>query len=645
MGMGDTYREAARALQDRFDTRRLADRLHDMFRARVDARRRAAVHRVALDVLPRHGRRRRAAAVLVQGRGAGVRARAGADGAVLPELRRQRDVPVDGQPGREPGRRDAVHRLRRAGAGAGVGPGDDHATSPALVGDATRAPSSSCASPSTRCSRTARATSTAWTSREQSVFVPAADGSAPVPDWKRAPWACDVLRRRRSRPCLSISRAGRSSPSARRSSSAPARRTRRRRDSRRRRRRQHDLDAELDDASDDDGADHDDHDDHAAARPTRSPLGVCAGDPDAHVGRAVDPARRRPRPTRSTSTWEVAADERFADVTATGTVTATRRRRPQRARRRRARRAVVVPLPRRRVHQPGRPGRPDRRQPSTLRLAAASCQHWETGFYAAHRDIAEWAPDLVVFLGDFIYEGAAAPGRRRSGPGPRRSRADRPRRLPGALRPVPVRPAAAGVAGRLPVGADLGRPRGGEQLRRRSTPQDPAEQATFAARRAAAYRAWWEHMPVRLPAAGRRRRTTPSPDRWRSAASSTSILLDGRQFRSDQACGDATLSDRPAVPGGARPGADDARRRPGAVGGRRLRRLVGDVDRARPADRAHRPAPAQRGDPQPRPVGRLRAGAGPPARRGRRRRPARRAHRRHPPRRRRPASPASAPSS
>ena len=31
--MGDTYTEAARALQDRFDTRRLADRLHDKFRA------------------------------------------------------------------------------------------------------------------------------------------------------------------------------------------------------------------------------------------------------------------------------------------------------------------------------------------------------------------------------------------------------------------------------------------------------------------------------------------------------------------------------------------------------------------------------------------------------------------------------------
>jgi hypothetical protein len=28
---------------------------------------------------------------------------------------------------------------------------------------------------------------------EPSRFIPAADGSAPVPDWKRSDWACDVL--------------------------------------------------------------------------------------------------------------------------------------------------------------------------------------------------------------------------------------------------------------------------------------------------------------------------------------------------------------------------------------------------------------------------------------------------------------------
>ncbi|MGH9272784.1 MAG: alkaline phosphatase D family protein, partial [Ilumatobacteraceae bacterium] len=44
-----------------------------------------------------------------------------------------------------------------------------------------------------------------------------------------------------------------------------------------------------------------------------------------------------------------------------------------------------------------------------LRVATASCQHFETGYYAAHRDIAEWAPDLVLFLGDFIYEYGGSP--------------------------------------------------------------------------------------------------------------------------------------------------------------------------------------------------------------------------------------------
>ena len=42
--------------------------------------------------------------------------------------------------------------------------------------------------------------------------------------------------------------------------------------------------------------------------------------------------------------------------------------------------------------------------PSMLRLAVASCQHWEFGSYGAHRHIAAAAPDLVAFLGDYIYD-------------------------------------------------------------------------------------------------------------------------------------------------------------------------------------------------------------------------------------------------
>lgn len=37
-------------------------------------------------------------------------------------------------------------------------------------------------------------------------------------------------------------------------------------------------------------------------------------------------------------------------------------------------------------------------------MAVASCQRWEHGFYTAWADAAQAAPDLVLFLGDYIYE-------------------------------------------------------------------------------------------------------------------------------------------------------------------------------------------------------------------------------------------------
>ncbi|MEL7209994.1 MAG: alkaline phosphatase D family protein, partial [Actinomycetota bacterium] len=40
----------------------------------------------------------------------------------------------------------------------------------------------------------------------------------------------------------------------------------------------------------------------------------------------------------------------------------------------------------------------------TFRVAVATCQAFYSGHYAAHRDLAETDVDLVVWLGDFIYE-------------------------------------------------------------------------------------------------------------------------------------------------------------------------------------------------------------------------------------------------
>ena len=42
--------------------------------------------------------------------------------------------------------------------------------------------------------------------------------------------------------------------------------------------------------------------------------------------------------------------------------------------------------------------------PGAVRVAFASCQRWEHGHYAAWRHLAADQPDLVLFLGDYIYE-------------------------------------------------------------------------------------------------------------------------------------------------------------------------------------------------------------------------------------------------
>ena len=44
-----------------------------------------------------------------------------------------------------------------------------------------------------------------------------------------------------------------------------------------------------------------------------------------------------------------------------------------------------------------------------LRIAFASCQRWEHGHYAAWRHLCADQPDLVLFLGDYIYEYATPP--------------------------------------------------------------------------------------------------------------------------------------------------------------------------------------------------------------------------------------------
>ena len=174
--------------------------------------------------------------------------------------------------------------------------------------------------------------------------------------------------------------------------------------------------------------------------------------------------------------------------------------------------------------------------PSMLKLAVASCQHWEFGSYAAHRHIAAAAPDLVAFLGDYIYEW-----------GPYQlTHPDKAVRTDESFTLEQYRARYA----QYKSDPDL-------QAAHRAAPwivswddhevaNDYAGQADerrdprFAERRAAAYQAFYEHMPLRLPAPHDGRfgslRMTQRYDWGRLARFH---VLDDRQYRTPQACGPA----------------------------------------------------------------------------------------------------------
>ncbi|WP_162942435.1 alkaline phosphatase D family protein [Desertimonas flava] len=272
-------------------------------------------------------------------------------------------------------------------------------------------------------------------------------------------------------------------------------------------------------------------------------LGVCSGDPDATSvvlwTRLAGPGGALLEAGDVPVTWELSEDEGFTSVVAGGTVDAL-------AREGHAVHAVVdlsapawfrfttggwtSPI--------GRTA-PAPRDADTLTVAAASCQNFEVGYYAAHRDIAEWQPDLVVFLGDFIYEYAANPvGDHvlRSHHGPEVRTIDDYRIRYGQYLGDRHLAASRAAAPWLAIWDD----HEVENNHARLVPEDPADVDGFAERRLAAYQAWWEHMPVRMARPTSADFTIYRRVEWSSLA--TFFLLDGRQYRSDQACGDVTLN-------------------------------------------------------------------------------------------------------
>ena len=166
-----------------------------------------------------------------------------------------------------------------------------------------------------------------------------------------------------------------------------------------------------------------------------------------------------------------------------------------------------------------------------LRFAYASCQQYEQGYYAAYRHMAADDLDLVVHLGDYIYESSWGRRHVRSHGAPEPITLEDYRNRHALYKGDSDLQAAHAAHPWLVTWDDheVDNDYAGD----RSQDLDPP--ALFLLRRAAAYQAYYEHMP--LPKWARPR----GPDmqlycRWAYGALAQFHVLDGRQYRSPQPC-------------------------------------------------------------------------------------------------------------
>jgi alkaline phosphatase D len=177
----------------------------------------------------------------------------------------------------------------------------------------------------------------------------------------------------------------------------------------------------------------------------------------------------------------------------------------------------------------------------SLHFVLASCQRWQDGYYTAYKHMAaEPDLDLVVFAGDYIYENAIGRNggvRRKPMPDQYRAAATT---LPlyrckyGLYKLDPDLQRAHAVAPWLYVWDD-------HEVDDNYASQfgsEGGDPAAFLQRRAAAYQAAYEHLPLRTSSVP----GGPDMQIYRSIPYGKLAefrLLDGRQYRSDQVCGGA----------------------------------------------------------------------------------------------------------
>lgn len=271
-----------------------------------------------------------------------------------------------------------------------------------------------------------------------------------------------------------------------------------------------------------------------AADVPRFSLGIASGQPRADGVVLWTRLTGAGLPERVTVQWEIAHDEAFRDIAARGEETAE-------AAWAHSVHAEPAGLDSARWYwyrfralgQQSPAGRtrtapaPDAR--ASLDFAITSCQRFDVGHYAAWRHVAGEELDLVLFLGDYIYEYGSKPNAVRPVEGGPVHTLEQYRARYATHKSDPALQAAHAAAPWLLVWDDheVGNDYAGLQ----GHDLEPA----FKGRRAAAYRAYWEHMP--FPKSARPidadMRITGRLDWGRLARIH---LLDDRQYRDPQAC-------------------------------------------------------------------------------------------------------------
>ncbi|TDD00452.1 alkaline phosphatase [Nonomuraea deserti] len=174
-----------------------------------------------------------------------------------------------------------------------------------------------------------------------------------------------------------------------------------------------------------------------------------------------------------------------------------------------------------------------------LAMAFVSCSQYEHGYFTAYRRLAEERPDVILHLGDYQYEYTKDTynipgGNVRDHEGPETETLANYRQRHAQYKTDPDLQAAHAAAPWLVVWDD-------HELDNNwadEVPEKPENpQPNFLSRREAAFRAYYENMPLRRSSIPRGidmqlyRRI-----RWGRMA--TFHMLDTRQYRDDQGCGD-----------------------------------------------------------------------------------------------------------